>query len=379
METKINKYSKFSKLLLLILLAASFVWIESISPSSVHPANVKAAGPQLLYQSDFTYVGAFKLPGDPYGMPNGIFDYSNASTGGAVYNDPVNGKSLFITGYLSAGYVSTTPSLAQVKIPSTIRDPDAPGVGDAGLATATVVQGFADPSNGKGAQALTSEGTLNTIIYNGKLIGTEETAYDANCSQTKSAWVSPINFNQSSQATGPYAFNSPAGARWLGGGFMALIPPEWQSAFGGKVVSGVTPLSIISCAPAGPSLHVIDADALTAQPAASTVIASKPLVYYENGDHSCLGQWDSNLPTQIVCGRQVPNITITDPHGRGNFTIPYFENTSNIHGVLFADGTRSVIFFGRKGLGRYCYGEGTADLSLNGKPVPGFNAEVLYC
>src|SRR5258708_13885884 len=131
METKINKYSNFSKLLLLILLAAGFIWIESISPSSVHPANVKAAGPQLLYQSDFTYVGAFKLPGDPYGMPNGIFDYSNASTGGAVYNDPINGKSLFFTGYLSSGYFSYPPSLPQVKIPPTIKDPHAPRVADA--------------------------------------------------------------------------------------------------------------------------------------------------------------------------------------------------------------------------------------------------------
>src|SRR5258708_33068234 len=66
MKTKINKYSKFSKLLLLILLAASFVWIESIYPSSVHPSSVKAAtSPQtqpLIQSSNMSYLGSFKVP-----------------------------------------------------------------------------------------------------------------------------------------------------------------------------------------------------------------------------------------------------------------------------------------------------------------------------
>jgi hypothetical protein len=314
---------------------------------------------QLLNQSDFTYVGAFKLPGGNFGSPNGTFDYSSGFVSGSVYNDPVNGKSLFLPGYLSSGYVSTQVSIAQVKIPLNILNPNTVGID--GLTTGTVIQGFDDPSNGKGTLALTGEGFGTPLVYGGKLIGTVAVAYDATCSQTKSAWVGSTNFGQKSQATGPYTFKSPVGARLIAGGYLAVIPPEWQSALGGKVVSGNGPWSIIGCGPAGPTLHVIDADALIAQPSTSTSIASTPLIYYiDNETQATLGHWDSNSPNQIVNGKQVPSITVTDPHGRGTFTIVYNDNSMRVQGVLFADGTRSVLFFGVKGLGPYCYGSGAA-------------------
>ena len=321
-------------------------------------SNLLAA--ELLNQSDFTYVGAFKLPGGSFGTQgsNGTFEYGEAFVSGNVYNDPVNGKSLFIPGYLSAGYVSNQVSIAQVRIPSSIKDPNVVGID--GLTTATVVQGFDDPSNGKGSQALGGDtGFGSLVVYGGKLIATEAVAYDGNCSQSKSAWVAPTNFSQKSQASGPYAFTSPVGPRWIGGGYMALIPPEWQSALGGKVVSGNGPVSIISCGSPGPTLHVIDADGLINQPTASTSIGSTPLVYYkENSTQATLGHWNSNDPNQVVDGKKVPSVTVTDPYGRGTFTIPYEDNSARIQGVLFADGARSVLFFGVKGLGPYCYGTG---------------------
>jgi hypothetical protein len=314
---------------------------------------------ELLHQSDFTYVGAFKLPGGSFGTQgsNGTFEYGEAFVSGNVYNDPVNGKSLFIPGYLSAGFVSNQVSIAQVTIPSSIKDPNVVGID--GLTTATVVQGFDDPSNGKGSQALAGDtGFGSLVVYGGKLIGTESVAYDSACTQSKSAWVAPTNFSQKSQATGPYAFTSPVGPRWIGGGFMALVPPEWQSALGGKVVSGNGPVSIISCGSPGPTLHVIDADTLITQPSASTSINSTPLVYYkENDTQATLGHWNSNDPNQIVNGKKIPSITVTDPYGGGQYTIAYEDNSSRIQGVLFADGTRSVLFFGMKGLGHYCYGD----------------------
>jgi len=326
-------------------------------------ANYLSAAPttaQLLNQADFSYVGAFRLPGGNFGSPNGTFEYSSGFVSGNVYNDSVNGKSLFIPGYLSAGYVSKQVSIAQVVIPSSIRDPNVVGIN--GLTTGIVVQGFDDPSNGKGSQALAVGNGFGTlVVYGGKLIGTEAAAYDATCSQSKSAWVAPTAFSQKSQATGPYAFTSPVGPRWIGGGYMALVPPEWQSALGGKVVSGNGPWSIISCGSPGPALHVIDADTLITQPSANTPITSTPLVYYEeNATQATLGHWNSNDPNQIVNGKKVPSVTVTDPYGRGTFTIAYEDNSMRVQGVLFADGTRSVLFFGKKGLGPYCYGTGGA-------------------
>jgi hypothetical protein len=333
-----------------------------------------------LSPSDFTYVGAFKLPAGTVGADT--FDYAGGYVAGNVYNDPANGKTLFITGYKSSGFVSSSTTVAQVKIPSTIANPNS--VGLSGLSTATVVQGFADPSNGIGSKILTgAQGQASLVVYGGKIIGTEAIAYDASGAQAASAWVSPTSFAQKAQASGPYKFSETIPQRMLGGGFMTLIPPEWQTAFGGKVVSGNGQMSIASQASGGPSLHVIDADTLIAQPGTATTIATTPLVYYDcpNGTftdyvncHWTLGAWDSNDPNQRWNGSPVPSITVVDPHGRGTFTIPYTDNSSHMGGVLFADGTRSVIFFGHKGLGRYCYGVGSSCGDLDSPSIKGDHA-----
>jgi hypothetical protein len=93
------------------------------------------------------YLGAFKLPGGNFGSANGTFDYVGGVSGN-VYNDPVRGKTLFATGYLSSGYVANSVSIAQVIIPA-LKDPNVVGLN--GLNTATVVQGFGDLSNGLGS------------------------------------------------------------------------------------------------------------------------------------------------------------------------------------------------------------------------------------
>jgi len=325
--------------------------------------NVTVANPEktphLLHQSDFTYVGAFKLPEGRFGALQDTFDDSGGFVGGNVYNDPVHGKSLFIPGALSALQVSTRVSIAQVTIPASIQDPNV--VGLRGLTTATVVQGFADPSHGIGSQILTSKGFGTLLVYGGKLIGTEAVAADAACAQVMSAWVAPLNFAQSSQASGPYGFAVSVPPQILGGGFMALIPPEWRTALGGSVVSGNGPTAMMACSTPGPSLYVIDADTLLTQPPAGTPIAAQPLVsYVQDGVRNTLGTGKSNSPTQSIHGQLIPSLTVTDPHGRGTFTIAYADNAMRIHGVLFPDGTRSVLFVGRKGLGPYCYGTGGA-------------------
>jgi hypothetical protein len=342
----------------------------------------RAATPSLLSQSDFTYVGAFKLPSGSFGNPADTLDYAGGFVTGNVYNDPVHGKTFFMSGYMSSLMVSSAVRVVQIRIPAIISDPNV--VGLTGLSTGTAVQGFADPSNGIGTQALGgSQGFGSFVVYGGKLIGTEAVAYDASGSQKTSAWVSPLNFALSSQATGPYAFSGSVPQRIIGGGFMTIVPPEWRSALGGPVVSGNGPTSIISRGTAGPSLHVVDADTLITQPSASTIIQSTPLVYYPcpHGDttdqancHQTLGAWNSNDPNQIWNGKPIPHVTVVDPHGRGTFTIAYEDNSTRMQGILFADGTRSVLFFGHKGLGRYCYGIGSACGDLDSPDSKGDHA-----
>ena len=46
--------------------------------------------------------------------------------------------------------------------------------------------------------------------------------------------------------------------------------------------------------------------------------------------------------------------------------------------MVFPVGSRSVLFFGRRGLGPFCYGPGTIDLSLVGQPADGGADKYCY-
>ncbi len=308
----------------------------------------------LLSFSDLSYLGSFKMPSGDFGMTNGRFNYSTPFMFGTVYNDPTHGKTIYATGYLSSGDVSGTASIAQVSIPATLANPSV--VGLAGLTEATVVRGFRDPSSGINNTILQgSTGILNGIVHNNKLLASAAVFYDAGCNQAYSGWASSTNIDSPS-ATGPYYFSGSQHPRLKGGGYMGSIPPEWQTLLGGEVFSGNGPISIISCASLGPSFFVIDADAMAAQPSSGTTINTTALLHYDPA-HRQLGEYSSNSCSQTINGVPVPCATTVDPYGRGTFTHPYIDGTSKIQGAVFVDGTRTVLFFGTKGLGAFCYGD----------------------
>ena len=308
----------------------------------------------LLSFSDLSYVGSFKMPSGDFGMTNGRFNYSTPFMFGTVYNDPTHGKTIYATGYLSSGDVSGTASIAQISIPATLANPSV--VGLAGLTEATVVRGFRDPSSGINNTILQgSTGILNGIVHNNKLLASAAVFYDAGCNQAYSGWASSTNIDSPS-ATGPYYFSGSQHPRLKGGGYMGSIPPEWQTLLGGEVFSGNGPISIISCASLGPSFFVIDADAMAAQPSSGVTINTTALLHYDPA-HRQLGEYSSNSCSQTINGVPVPCATTVDPYGRGTFTHPYIDGTSKIQGAVFVDGTRTVLFFGTKGLGTFCYGD----------------------
>jgi hypothetical protein len=127
---------------------------------------------------------------------------------------------------------------------------------------------------------------------------------------------------------------------------MTLVPTEWQSVLGGPALAGNCCLNIISEQSNGPAASVFDPSKLGVQnPAPATA-----LVGYPN-------------PNGLGPGGTTQN--------------PYFNLTTKITGVVFPGGTRSVLFFGRHGTGPYCYGPGTSDQSLAGKPADG--GVDVYC
>ena len=50
-----------------------------------------------------------------------------------------------------------------------------------------------------------------------------------------------------------------------------------------------------------------------------------------------------------------------------------------IKGIVFPEGTRSVLFFGARGAGTWCYGQGTLNKALDRQPNPGAGPNEMWC
>lgn len=279
------------------------------------------AGPEtqpLVQQNDLTYLGAFRVPEGKFGSYNDGFSYA---TTGIAYNPAHN--SLFLNGHI---YEQKT---AEISIPQFVNSTKL-----SDLKTATVLQNFSDITEGNlshiGANGAVYPDTIymgGLMVYNNKLIGTAYGFYDAAGKVALSHFISGLDLAATGDFKGMYAVGT-FGAGFYGG-YMAQIPSEWQSALGGPALTGLCCVSIISRTSYGPSVFSFNPDDLGNQ----NPVPAAPLLYYP--------QAHQNLAQYGVAGQSI-----------------YFNGSTRIHGVAFPQGTRSVLFFGKHGLGDYCYGEG---------------------
>jgi hypothetical protein len=102
-------------------------------------------------------------------------------------------------------------------------------------------------------------------------------------------------------------------------GYMAPIPAEWQPRLGGPAFTGFCCASIISRTSLGPALSVFNPDDLgVKEPVPATEVLGYPV------DRPGLGTWE-----------------------RGNTTDHRIYNMgTEVRGVVFPSGSRSVLFFG---------------------------------
>jgi hypothetical protein len=262
----------------------------------------------LLQKADLVYEGAFRVPnaGSSY---TSTFDYGGTALG---FN-PVN-NSIFLTGH--DWYQRT----AELKIPTLVNSSNI-----SNLNTATLLQTFVDETEGKldGIDPTPDNGVKigGHLVYNNKLITSGYSFYDGDGNQSSTHFTRPLSFSVTGQVVGAYKVGSDP---HYTSGYMALVPAEWQAAFGGPALTGMCCLSITSVQSNGPSISVFDPN-LTAQPAARLL----------------------GYPLSI-------------PLRDGSTTNAVYNLTSKISGVIFPNGTRSVLFFGRHGTGTYCYGDGAA-------------------
>ena len=285
------------------------------APSTADSQPITAADPtaaRRVQAADLIYAGAFRIPqGDRVGCDYGTG--AHCFTYGGLFGLGPNGGSLYLRGHAWAGGVG------EVSIPATLTLAE----------TATVLQDIHDPSDGVEVDPgeVNGQGPFAGLVYNDRLIVSGSTYYDADGSQTDTHGVSGLDLSRASDFDGWYRFDPAlvANPRSIGG-YMTAIPSEWQALLGGPALTGNCCLSIISNSSAGPAATVFD----PADVGVSGVLTGTTVLYYP----------------------------IQHPLEPENTQNEYFNLATQMGGIAFPSGTRSVLFIGRQGTGPYCYGDG---------------------
>ncbi len=277
-------------------------------------------------QRTLVYVGAFRLPAPA--SDQDTFAYG----GTALAYDPAR-HGLFVVGH------DWYQLDAEVSIPRPVA-----GKRLARLHRARLLQPFVDPTGGRIA---TTGGDDNKIggqlVFHGRLVGDAYVYYDASNQQTASHWARSSTSLSSGSVSGLFRVGKQVGPGFVSG-FMASVPKAWQRLLGGPALTGNCCIPIISRTSFGPDAFAFDPAKL--QGKAGAAVAAKPLFYYSQ-DHPTLGRWEASW--------KPPRIE--------------FGGGTAIKGVVFPTGTRSVLYFGTQGVGKFCYGEGTSDKSKAGQPT----------
>jgi hypothetical protein len=264
----------------------------------------------LVQPNNLVYQGAFRPP--PGSTDQLSFNYG----GTALAYNPAN-NSLFMVGH------DWYQRSAEISIPALVN-----GASIADLHTATLLQHFADATEGKLNQINPDDPNSKKIggqlVYNNQLYVSTYSYYDGASTQSSSHFARPMNLSTMGLLVGPLR----VGDQYPGfvSGYMTQIPPEWQSLFGGPALTGNCCLAIVSAQSNGPAASVFNPSHMgVVKPVPATPVVGYP------SSHP-LGNWGT--------------------------TNPYFNGTTQVTGIVFPVGTRSVLFFGRHGLGTFCYGTG---------------------
>jgi len=304
---KIRVNQRFFQCFLLVLF---FLLIVIGIPSR----TIYAQSNTLLQQVDFIYQGAFRVP-------QGTFGTSTINYGGTAmaYNPARN--SLYIVGH------SWDQHVAEISIPEIV---DSSNLNS--LNTATIIQPFVDALEGRIESINPTDSNQKRIggllVYGGELYIAAWSYYDGGGTQSTSHFVRPLDLSVTGQLEGPYR----VGNQYPGfvSGYMAAIPQEWQTALGEPSLTGGCCHSIVGLQSLGPAASVFNpTDVGSVNPVPATPGVGYPI------NHPTLGVWE---------GDGTPN--------------PIYNMATAVNGVVFPDGTASVVFFGTTGLGVPCYGTG---------------------
>ena len=293
----------------------------------------------LVQQKNLVYQGSFRVPDGTFGST--IISGTNVAQfnygGTAIGFNPAH-NSLYMVGH-DWGQLVAEISIPQIRASSNITD----------LATASVLQPFADPTNGT-LSMVHPGGSIKIgglFPYQNELYVSAFDYYDGANQQVTSHFITAPTFGSQS-SLGPFQVTAPMTG--FVDGYFGTVPSAWQAAFHGPVIGGNCCLNVVSRTSWGPALFAFDPTKL----GVTNPLPSTSLVYYPSS--APLSAWDS--------------------------TSTLFNGTSEVRGVVFPEGTRSVLFFGRQGTGTFCYGYGVNDPNspLLGTPIDPSNPSAgVYC
>jgi hypothetical protein len=304
--THIHRQSAHTFLLITAIFLSLGLSAAAAQSPEVTPAVSAALGCRPIQRNDLVYEGAFRLPGGQIGVSN--FEY-----GGTAIAFNSARKSLFMVGH------DWHQAVAEISIP-TIRT----GAMDK-LATAKVLQPFIDVKGRVPNNTLIDPNPVKIgglLVIDNQLVGTLYEYYDGEGNAVHSHFRLDSLDLAKANVSGLFQVGQLGGG--FVGGYMTPVPAEWRASLGVSYLTGQAALNIISRTSAGPAAFGFDPAQLGATPAPIT-----PLVYYP----------------------------LAHPLAPEKTQNPYFNLTTRINGVVFPDGTGSLIFFGSHGIGHYWYGE----------------------
>jgi hypothetical protein len=270
----------------------------------------------LVQPSDLQYAGGFRMPDetDP-------FIYG----GTPIAFNPAR-RSLFVG--------TEGKRLAEISIPAPVIASSARE-----LPAATLLQSFEDPTEGRKREVYVNPGDITLyglLVHGDRLIGSATIYYDANNAQRVSHYARSLTLSQPSFSGWSRVWNETQ--QGLVSGWMASVPAEWQARLGGPAITGQCCIPIISRTSYGPAAFAFDPSRI-GQPK----VPAQPLLYYD-ANHTTLGRWEDQNPA--------------------------FGIATRMGGVAIIAGTRTAMFIGTTGMGPACYGAGTPNKALVGKPDP---------
>jgi hypothetical protein len=299
-----------------------------------------------LYSDSLSYKGAFALPIDSSSSNAGGFAYRPVSAqrpNGSLYIGSIrrNSNNDLVNDSVSEVSISTPSmyaSVANMQESSVL----------SGL-RANVTQDQINQTDLDADQAGGGAAVLRGLFVDGnKLIISALAVYVNNSKQTYSHFVkSSLDLSTSGNVSAPLRIQFPQPSGWvrnpsawsgrITGGYMCKIPASWQAAFGADMLTGNVGGSIVTSLSRGPALVSFNSADLGVQ----IPCAGKMLLGYDTGS-----ELNPDGDDAVVSN-------------------PYWNQACALSGVIWPDGTDSVLFFGSQASGTYMYKPGTP-----GNPYP---------